>query len=123
MKAMERKSLKAQADAILKMAKDAGVDDNYFFTTTFKRYNVQMRVLDELEKAIDEKGVIVNKSYVKGEKNMYSNPAVVDYNRTTDSANKTVSTLLRIIKSFDTGAGREDADSLADLIEGSDGND
>jgi hypothetical protein len=120
---MERKSLKAQADAILKMAKDAGVDDNYFFTTTFKRYNVQMRVLDELEKAIDEKGVIVNKSYVKGEKNMYSNPAVVDYNRTTDSANKTVSTLLRIIKSFDTGAGREDADSLADLIEGSDGND
>ena len=41
---------------------------------------------------------------------MYSHPAISDYNRTTDSANKTVTTLIRIINSFgkDGGAGEEE---------------
>jgi hypothetical protein len=116
---MRQKSLKEQADAILRMAEDAGLEDNYFFTTTFKRYQVQLHILDELEKTIEEKGVLVNKSYVKGEKNLYSNPAVVDFNRTTDSANKTVATLLRILKSFDAES-HEDADPLMDMINGAD---
>lgn len=115
---MRQKSLKAQADAILKMAKDAGLDDNFFFSTTFKRYQVQLHILDELEKMIEEKGVVVNKSYVKGEKNLYSNPAVVDFNRTTDSANKTVATLLRILKIFDADLTGEESDPLIDMING-----
>ena len=116
---MRQKNLKEQAEAILRMAEDAGLEDNYFFTTTFKRYQVQLHILDELEKTIEEKGVLVNKSYVKGEKNLYSNPAVVDFNRTTDSANKTVATLLRILKSFDAES-HEDSDPLMDMINGAD---
>lgn len=113
---MNKNNLEEQAKAILVMAEDAGLSDNYFFTTTFQRYTVQLHILEELEKMIEEKGVVVNKSYVKGEKNLYSNPAVVDFNRTTDSANKTVATLLRILKSFDSE--HETVDPLMDMING-----
>lgn len=93
----DRKGLESQADAILREAEDAGVASNYFFKTTFSRYLTQLRILDELEKAIDSEGLLVSKEYVKGRKNMYASPAVVQYNSTTDSANRTVTTLLKIV--------------------------
>jgi hypothetical protein len=72
--------------------------------------------LDELKKAIEEEGMLVSKEYVKGRKNLYTNPAVSDYNRTTDSANKTVSTLMRIIKSFGDGGKTEEIDPLMEIL-------
>jgi hypothetical protein len=45
---------------------------------------------------------------------------VSDFNRTTDSANKTVSTLLKIIKSFGSGESKEETDPLLDIINGGD---
>ena len=47
-----KKSLDEQAQEILKMAEDTGVQTNFFFVTTFKRYQVQLSNLGELEKAI-----------------------------------------------------------------------
>ena len=96
---MDKATLKAQAGEILRLAEESGVASNYFFVTTFQRYQVQLDILDKLEKAIDESGMLVTKQYVKGRENLYTNPAVGDFNRTTDSANKTVATLIRIIKS------------------------
>lgn len=93
----DKKGLESQADAILRKAEEAGVASNYFFVTTFSRYLTQLRILDELEKAIDSEGLLVSKEYVKGRKNMYASPAVVQYNSTTDSANRTVTTLLKIV--------------------------
>jgi hypothetical protein len=63
-------------------------------------------------------GMLVDKEYVKGRKNVYSNPAVSDYNRTTDSANKTVATLIRIIKNFGVDEDKEDIDPLMEVING-----
>jgi tRNA(Phe) wybutosine-synthesizing methylase Tyw3 len=117
---MSKKSLQEQAKAILKIAEEAGLQSNYFFETTFQRYQVQLHILEELEKTIEEKGVLVTKSYVKDERNLYSNPAVVDFNRTTDSANKTVATLLRILKSYNANLDPEETDPLMDMINGSD---
>ncbi len=117
---MQKKSLKAQANEILRMAEESGLQSNYFFVTTFQRYQVQLQILDELEQAIKENGMLVSKEYVKGRKNVYSNPAVSDYNRTTDSANKTVATLLRILKSFDVEQAQEERDPLLDIINGGD---
>lgn len=105
------KSLNEQAQEIIKIAEESGVQSNFFFLTTFKRYQVQLNILAGLEKSIKAEGSTVTKEYVKGRKNLYSNPAVADYNRTTDSANKTVSTLMKIIKSFNVG---EDADKEKD---------
>ena len=34
-------------------------------------------------------------------KNLYSNPAVSEYNRTTDSANKTVATLIEYLETLE----------------------
>ncbi len=112
---MNREQLESKAESIRKMADNSGCGDDFFFVTTFDRYLVQLRILEDLEKAINEEGMLVSKEYVKGRKNLYTNPAVSDFNRTTDSANKTVSTLIRIIKSFGTGTKEED-DPLMDIL-------
>ena len=117
---MQKKDLKKQADEILKLAEESGLQSNYFFVTTFERYQVQLQILDDLKQAINDEGMLVKKEYVKGRKNVYTNPAVSDYNRTTDSANKTVATLLRILKSFDVESSQEDVDPLMDIINGGD---
>lgn len=97
---MSKINLQEQAVEILRIAEDAGVQTNFFFVTTFKRYQVQLSNLSELEKAIKETGTLVTKEYVKGRANIYVNPAVTEYNKTTDSANRTVTTLMKIIKGF-----------------------
>ena len=65
-----------------------------------------------------EEGMLVSKEYVKGRKNLYSNPAVAEYNKTTDSANKTVSTLMRIIRNFNVEENTEEDDPLMKIING-----
>lgn len=99
-KNMAKKSLDEQAVEILRIAEETGVQTNFFFVTTFERYQVQLSNLSELEKAIKETGTLVTKEYVKGRANIYVNPAVTEYNKTTDSANRTVTTLMKIIKGF-----------------------
>ena len=117
---MQKKNLKEQANEILRLAEENGLQSNYFFVTTFERYQVQLQILEELEQEIKDEGMLVSKEYVKGRKNLYTNPAVSDYNRTTDSANKTVATLLRILKSFDVDSSQEESDPLMDIINGGD---
>lgn len=116
----KKMTLNEQAREILRIAEESGVQSNFLFVTTFKRYQVQLKILSDLEKEISSGDVLVAKEYVKGRKNMYSNPAIADYNRTTDSANKTVATLMRIIKQFNAGVGEdEDDDPLMSIINGS----
>ena len=83
---------------------------------------VQIKILNELESSIKNDGVLVTKEYVKGRKNVYSHPAIQDYNRTTDSANKTVSTLMKIISRFSSDdSSSSDEDPLLKLINGGEG--
>ena len=107
---MNKLSLNEQAQEIIRMAEETGVQTNFFFVTTFKRYQVQLSNLSELEKAIKETGTLVTKEYVKGRANIYVNPAVTEYNKTTDSANRTVTTLMKIIKEFAKEAEERDSD-------------
>lgn len=116
--AEKRMSLQEQANEIIRIAEESGVQSNFFFVTTFKRYQVQLNILTELEKAMKEDGMLVSKEYVKGRKNLYSNPAVAEYNKTTDSANKTVATLMKILKNFGVDEEREEDDPLMKIING-----
>jgi len=116
---MAKKSLKKQAAEIIKIAEESGVQSNYFFVTTFKRYQTQLNILEELEKTFENEGMLVSKEYVKGRKNLYSNPAVNAYNKTADSANKTVAVLIRIIKNFNVEESSEEDDVLMRMINGS----
>ena len=117
---MNKFSLNEQAQEILRIAEEAGVQGNFFFITTFKRYQVQLNMLNQLENSLNENGMLVTKEYVKGRKNVYSSPAVKDYNSTTDSANRTVSTLMKIIKGFNVDDNTEEQDPLLSIINGDD---
>jgi len=113
---MKNLTLQQQADEVLKQAEERGVSSNFFFVTTFKRYQVQMKILSDLEKAIAEHGATVTKEYVKGRQNLVANPAITEYNKTATAANGTVSTLINIVKSF---ANEPDAmDALTEFLNG-----
>ena len=121
---MSKLTLQDQANEIKRMAEESGLESNYFFITTFERYEVQLSILERLKESMDKDGMLVSKEYVKGRGNLYSSPAVTEFNRTTDSANKTVSTLMRILKNF--GASTTDdkgGDPLLAMINGGDGDD
>ncbi len=112
-------TLKEQSAAIKKAAEDKGLETNYFFITAFERYETQIGVLSKLKEVIDSSETLVSKEYVKGRENLYTHPAITEFNKTTDSANKTVSTLLRILKSCDVSTGDEKAqDPLMSIING-----
>lgn len=98
--ASKKLTMQEQVNTILEMAEEKGVSSNFFFVTTFKRYQVQMKILADLEKAINEHGATVTKEYVKGRQNLVANPAITEYNKTATAANGTVSTLINITKSL-----------------------
>lgn len=111
-------NLQEQANEIIKRAEEKGVQTNFFFITTFKRYQVQMNILKQLEEEIEKIGATVKKEYVKGRTNVYTNPAITEYNKTATAANGTVSTLINIIKSLapEEGKSGKNGDPLAELI-------
>lgn len=107
--------LNAQAQEILRIAAQHGVEQNFFFITTFKRYQTQIKILTDLEKTIKTEGSLVTKEYVKGRKNVYTHPAIGEYNKTSTAANQTVQTLMKIVTTMrngddnpDSGGGGED---------------
>lgn len=115
-------NINEKAQEILRIAEQYGVEKNFLFITTFKRYTVQLKVLNELENAINENGATVTKEYIKGRKNLYTNPAIKEYNNAVNSANKTVTTLMSIIKTNSNNYNEDnnDDDQLMRLINGDD---
>lgn len=113
---MAKKSLQEQVEEILTKAEEKGVSTNFFFVTTFKRYQVQMQILSNLEKSITEYGSTVTKEYVKGRENICINPAITEYNKTATAANGTVATLVKIVTAFSNT--EEQKDELLDFLKG-----
>lgn len=113
---MARKmTLQEQANEVLKQAEERGVSSNFFFVTTFKRYQVQMKILSDLEQAIIEHGATVTKEYVKGRQNLVANPAITEYNKTSTAANGTVATLMNIIKTLSNEP--DSVDALSEFLD------
>ena len=110
------RELQKQAENILNDAKTKGVKNNFLFITTFKRYQTQLEILFELENVIKSESVLVEKEYVKGRKNLYNNPAISEFNKTTDSANKTVNCLLGLINKDSTLDKSEETDPLLEAL-------
>lgn len=97
--------LNKQAKEILEKAKEKGVEHSYLFITAFKRYTELISHLVQLEKAIKDNGMIVEKEYVKNRANLYVNPAVSAYNQTAGAADKTAQLLLKYIVAPLSGGG------------------
>lgn len=115
-------SLQKQVEELLKEAEKRGVTNNFFFITTFKRYQTQMKILQSLEQKIEEFGPIVEKEYIKGKPNLMANPAVTEYNKTASAANRTVATLVMIIESL-TGVDTSSTKAFSRLDEEDDEDD
>lgn len=113
---MAKLTLQEQAQELLAQAEEKGIQTNFFFRTTFKRYQVQMKILADLEKEINEGGATVTKEYVKGRKNIYTNPAIGEYNKTSTAANQTVSTLISIVKQLSEGESEGKSSKLEQLL-------
>lgn len=111
-------SLNEQAKEILKIAEKHGVEQNFFFITTFKRYQVQINILNDLEKSINTEGTLVTKEYVKGRENIYTHPAITEYNKTSTAANQTVQTLVKIITTLRAGNDDPTSDELISFLTG-----
>ena len=108
-----------QAQEILRMAESTGLQENFLFKTTFDRYLTQVKILADLKSTIDKTETLVTKQYVKGRANLYANPAIREFTHLTDSANKTVQTLIKIINGFKATEENDD-DELLSIINGGD---
>ena len=113
---MNRKELENKAKEILELAEELSEEQSYLFITTFNRYLVQLRILDELEDKISAEGTLVTKEYVKGRENIYTHPAITEFNRTSTSANQTVQTLIKIIKDLKKQENTEQQDKLLEIL-------
>lgn len=85
---------------LLKMAKSYGVDKNALFLQAVEQYDVQARVIQSIRAALDEEDgkLVTSKEYVKGRENIYANPLVKELPKHADAANRTLQTMLTIIK-------------------------
>lgn len=106
-------NLEKQAAEVLRIAQEHGVEQNFLFLTTFQRYQVQLTILTNLQEKIEQDGALVTKEYVRGRENVYTHPAIGEYNKTSTAANQTVATLIKIIKSLRNG---EEADGGEDEL-------
>jgi hypothetical protein len=113
---MAKLDLNQQAKEILDIAEKHGVEQNFFFLTTFKRYQVQINILNDLEKTINSDGTLVTKEYVKGRKNIYTHPAITEYNKTSTAANQTVQTLVKIITTLRQSDDKEEDELIKFLM-------
>lgn len=108
-----------QAKEILEIAESTGLQENFLFKTTFDRYLTQVKILADLKSTIDKTETLVTKQYVKGRANLYANPAIREFTHLTDSANKTVQTLIKILNGFKQTEEKGD-DELLKIINGDD---
>lgn len=100
-KAPIKKAVKAVStyDELMKLAKEYGVDDNAMFIAAAKQYDIQLKVIDLIRKEIEEgdTDLIESKEYVKGSPNAYASPLIKELPKHSDSANRTLGTMLDII--------------------------
>ena len=113
--------LESRIAEIKERAKQSGVEQNFFFLTTLERYEQLLKIGEgmkvEVDKALANGELTIEKSY-GGKNNTYANPIFQSYDRVVASSNKTVETLIRIIKSFATTKDEHPDDPLMEILNG-----
>lgn len=99
-----QRRIKEFADA----ATQLGIADDLIFDTTFNRYIMQVNILENLKEQIEDGDLMVKKAYVKDRDNLYVNPAVAEYNKTSTAANQTAVTLVKLMTQLREGVSEDD---------------
>ena len=107
--------LEKEKQEILKRAEALEASDNYFFRTTFERYETQLIILSRLKDEAEHGDILIEKQYVKGSSNLCINPAITEFNRTASAANGTVSALVKILNSIEMDGSDGPGDALLDF--------
>lgn len=105
-----RKKYQDELDEIERAAKEANCDTNFLYRSTLDRYVTQLDLLDNSQKDIKKRGLVIQKITPRGGMMEVPNPAIQTYNQTASAANSTVSTLLRIVQTFKFMAAKPDED-------------
>jgi L-rhamnose mutarotase len=107
---MRKAKTKQTYDELLELAKEYGVENNALFLSAAKQYDLQMKVIEKIRKAIDEnESMTCEKVYRGKEKNLYADPLIKELPRHTDSANKTLLTMLDIVNKLGHPIKKESA--------------
>lgn len=109
----DEKNIKELAKGILEDAEKNGFDSDASFLTSYHLLEVQIEMLDALEKSFKEDGATTTKEYVKGRENIYVHPAVDKYTKTSDSAFNKILKLREMVKQNNV----ENNDNFDDFIE------
>jgi hypothetical protein len=62
----KKPNINSAADELIRMAEEGGVEQNFFFVTTFSRYKDTAKHLTRLQKEIEESELLIEKEYVEG---------------------------------------------------------
>ena len=117
---MDIAELEKRAEIIKAQAEESGLDDDMSFSTTYDRYVKQLKILKALGEVIDEitesGNILLQREYIKGQENTIVHPAIREYNNTAAGANRTLSTLCRLMRDRkEQGAKR---DPLLEILGG-----
>ena len=108
------KNVKELAQGILEEAKEKGYDKDSSFMTSYHLVEVQIEMLDTLEKTFKEDGATITKEYVKGRENVYIHPAVDKYTKVSDSVFNKILKLKEMMEKPITNTDDEVDDYLND---------
>lgn len=98
---------------VVAMAKQYGVENNALFLQSLKNYDTIQKTIEGMEKVLSDYDTLVTKEYVKGRENVYLNPVIRELPKQIDAANKTIATMITIIKEFGVV---KDSDEFLDFI-------
>lgn len=111
-----KKKIKETAEMAIATAEEKGLTDNELYKTTLQRYRMQIHILEDLEKTINESSALITKEYVKGRENIYTHPAIKAYSSTAVSANNTALCLLKIVGAEAEKSKKEDESELMKFL-------
>jgi hypothetical protein len=82
----------------MNLAREYHVEDNALFIAAAEQYEIQCQVIKMIKEQLDADGSAVSsKEYVKGRVNDYANPLIKELPKHSDSASRTLLTMLDII--------------------------
>lgn len=90
-------------------------DRLYFFDSAFERYQLQNKVIKKLEKLIEE-SLVVEMEFTHGRKKDIITPAVKELNNTSNAANSTMNSIMRLLDKYTT-ATKDDSKFMKFLNE------
>ena len=116
--AKQKINLNEYAERILEKAEKGATDEQLlFFVTTYKTYQEQTAILEELAATRRNMDALVTKEYVKGRQNVVINPVITEFNKTATARNNTAATLIKIITALnDLSLGNDAADEFMEFL-------